>query len=541
MNNSFDDLKDAIASNAFVVGDARTRIINPDQETYTKWIFDFRALLLQPKWLDLYAEIFWERYAATYPFQVCGMESAAISLVAAIVMKGVARGTPVNGLYIRKSRRRYGLMKQIEGTPTSDPIILVDDLINTGKTFDKQIRVLSDAGLKVSEIFVALTFRDKSAYDALGVPIKALFTLEDFNLPLLTTTSPEVAHNAFEVVWKFQAPDPSYNFVVQKSAPAIDDSKMYVGTDAGAFFALDQATGDIVWTFETGKHPPGKGIFSSPALSKGIVYFGAYDGNVYALDAKTGEKRWVYGDADWIGSSPALAPNLNLLFIGLEFGLFRKRGGIAALRMDTGKRVWQQITPALTHGSPLYIKGENMVVIGSNDSTVYAYEAATGTPLWQFRTDGDVRASFAYDQKRRLIFFGTLGGTFYALAHNGVPVFAHEMGGWMYSTPWVDEGVVYFASVDKHIYALSLDTGKEIWSLGTNGRIFASPIIADGSLWCGSNDGRLYEIDPKSGKLKNFFQASERIVNKIAYNPQSKHFFVPTQANEVYCIKRSNE
>lgn len=542
MKEAESDLQKAIQSSAFVSAKSGTRIISSDENTASEWLFDFRALLLQPKWLDRYAEIFWERYASKYPFQVCGMESAAISLVAAIVMKGVQRGTPVNGIYIRKSRKRKGLTKQIEGTLSNESIILVDDLINSGSTFNKQIKILTEAKAHVTHIFTLLAFRDKSAYESLTAEnttcIESVFTLEDFGIPLLAAKQ-QHANDAFETVWRFEAPDPSYNFVVQKSAPIIDNSRIYFGTDAGTFFAIDQATGEIIWTFQTKKHPPGKGIFSSPALSKGVVYFGAYDGNVYALDANTGVKKWAYDDADWIGSSPALAPNLNLLFIGLEFGLFRKRGGIIALRVDTGKRVWEERTPALTHGSPLYIKEENTVVIGSNDSVVYAYQADTGTPLWQFQADGEVKSSFAYDAKRRLILFGTLGGTFYALsALNGVPVFAYEMGGGMYSTPCIDGDTVYFASLDKYIYALSLQTGKEIWSFGTNGRIFASPIIADRSLWCGSNDGKLYEIDPATGKLRNFFQATERIVNKVIYNQETKRMFVPTQANELYCLKR---
>jgi outer membrane protein assembly factor BamB len=74
---------------------------------------------------------------------------------------------------------------------------------------------------------------------------------------------------------------------------------------------------------------------------------------------------------------------------------------------------------------------------------------------------------------------------------------------------------------------------------GTGGRIFATPIIAEGSLWIGSNDGRLYELDPQSGRLVSFFQVTERIVNRIVYNEKTKRFFVPTSKNEMYCIERA--
>jgi outer membrane protein assembly factor BamB len=298
----------------------------------------------------------------------------------------------------------------------------------------------------------------------------------------------------------------------------------------------------VSWSFAAHKEPEGKGIISSPALHEDLVYFGAYDGNVYALEAATGKKRWIYDDADWVGSSPSLAPPLNLLFIGLEFGLWRKRGGIAAIAMRTGAPVWKSMHPELTHGSPLYIEEERLVVIGSNDATVYAYAAKTGELVWRFGADGNVKSSFAYDSKRRLILFGGLGSTFYALsATTGEPVFAKELDGGLYSTPLVKDDTVYFASLDKNIYAVGLNTGNELWKFRTGGRIFASPIIAEGSLWCGSNDGRLYEIDLKTGKQLSSFQASERIVNKIAYDSRTHRIFVTTQTNELYCISKRHD
>jgi outer membrane protein assembly factor BamB/adenine/guanine phosphoribosyltransferase-like PRPP-binding protein len=538
--NSYDDLREAIRTHAFVTSVSGAQIIKNEAGTSSPWLFDFRALLLQPKWLDRYAEIFWEKYASRYPFQVCAMESAGISLVAAIVMKSVERGTPVNGFFIRKSRKRQGLMKQIEGIVTDEPVIMVDDLINSGSTFNKMLKILDEEKRRVSDIFALLAFRDMSAYEfatTRNIHVDALFTLKDFGLPLLPAESAAIPKESFETLWHFQAKDPSFHFVVQKSAPVIDERHVYFGTDSGTFYALNQSDGSIVWTFETKKHPEGKGIFSSPALCNDTVFFGAYDGNVYALEAKTGKVRWTYSKADWIGSSPSVAPDLGLVFIGLEFGLFRKRGGIAALDLKTGKEMWSARTSEQTHGSPLYIKEEDLVVIGSNDGIAYAYDAKKGGALWRYTTEGDIKTTFAYDAKRRTVLFGSMDGKLYALsAHDGTPIFAFETGAGIYSIPLVVEDTVYVASLDKTIYAIDLETGSRRASFDTNGRIFASPILAEGSIWIGSNDGRLYELESKTLKLKSFFQTTERIVNRIAYNPKTKRFFIPTVANELYCL-----
>lgn len=538
-----DDLKQAIQKHVLKRREDGVHIITMESEGITsKWLFDFRALMLQPYWLNRYAEIFWERYASQYPFQVAGMETAGIALVAAIVMKGVERGTPVNGFFIRKSRKRQGLMKMIEGTPTDDPVILVDDLMNSGQTIAKQVDIISSIGKRVSDIFVLLVYRDRSAYqftNERNIALIALFTLADFDIPLQSSDAPTIPKKSFETLWHFAAPNPSFQLVVQKSAPILDDHRVFFGSDAGVFRALDQETGEVLWEFTVGRHPAGKGILSSPALHNGVVYFGAYDGNVYALDAVTGKVRWTNTDADWIGSSPSLAPELDLLFVGLEFGLFSKKGGIAALRMKTGERVWGDRTGALTHGSPLYIPEEELVVVGSNDGVVYAYAAKTGAPKWQYQTGGDIKTSFVYDAKRKLVFFGSMDSKLYALSvRDGSPVFARQTEGGIYSTPLLHKDTVYAASLDKRLYAIDVDTGEDRWAFETSGRIFSSPTFFEGSVWIGSNDGRVYEIDPERGTLLNFFQATERITNKIAYNPRTKRFFIPTCANEMYCVKR---
>ncbi len=537
----YEDFRKAIESFVFVRAKQGAVIIASEHSGAREpWIFDFRALLLQPKWLDRYAEIFWERYASRLPFQVGGIETAGIPLVAAIVMKGVERGTSVNGFYIRKSRKRHGLMKYIEGTLTDDPVVLVDDLINTGQTIEKQANILAREGRKVADAFSILAFRADDAYTFLkerNISLRHLFALTDFGIPLLQSKTPEIPHDAFDIVWHYKAPHPSYHLVVQKSTPLLDDKRVFFGCDDGVFRALDQQTGAVVWEFSTGRHPAGKGILSSPALHDGVVYFGAYDGGVYALDAQTGREIWSYEDADWIGSSPDTAPDLGLLFIGLEFGLWRKRGGIAALDLKTGAARWTAYHADLTHGSPLYIPEESLVVIGSNDGILYAYDARTGDARWKFPTRGEIKTRPAYDPKRRLVIVGSMDGTCYFLsAKTGVPVFARETGAGIYSTPLVVDDTVYVASLDKCLYATDLDSFKERWMYETGGRIFASPMAAGHSVWIGSNDGRLYELDPISGKLKHFFQATERIVNKIIC--RNNRLFVSTVANEMYCLRK---
>ena len=519
------------------------RIIGGDERSQVDWLTDFRALLLQPEWLDRYAELFWERFADQYPFQVCGMETSAISLVAAIVMKSIAKGLPVNGLYCRKSRKRQGMLKQLEGTPNRHHVILVDDLIHSGSTFDKQIKILSDVGLQVSGTFSLLTFRDIATYHfplAPAARIKHVFSLPDIGLPL-EVGKPEDDPEKFDVVWKFEAPGALYNVVSEKSGLACDERCLYFGTDSGTFYALNKSDGSIRWRFTIERGGEGNAIFSTPALHKGMLYFGASDGAVHALDAANGSKRWSYADADWVRSSPCIDSRREILYIGLSHGLLRKEGNVVALDIHTGRAKWSSNIRGTIEGAPLFVPAEDLVIIGDTEGIVHALDAATGVLRWRFGSDGAIHASFAYDSLRRLICFGSAKGTLYALfAPDGSPVFGISSMGWIRSTPLIVDRTLYVSSLDKKLYSINLDTGTEMWNFATKGRVFASPALIGDSIWLGSNDGRLYEIDAKTGRQKGYFQASERIVNKPIFDEKASQYFVPTQANQLYCLKRKS-
>jgi outer membrane protein assembly factor BamB len=434
------------------------------------------------------------------------------------------------------------MLKQIEGRPDDTPVILVDDLINTGSTFNKQISVLTDAGLHVSKIFVLLAFRDPCSYRFPLVPdiqIGHLFTLRDFGQPL-EVPPPEIDGKSFSIEWKFAAPIPHYNVVSEKSGPVIDGDCIYFGSDNGIFYALNQSNGTIKWMYSIKNGSEQSAILSTPALHNGILCFGASDGAVHALDAKTGALQWKYEGADRVGSSPCIGTSRQLLFVGLEFGLWVSRGGIVALDIRTGKTQWQAKIRGAAQSSPLYIEREQLVVIGDNDGGIHAYHPQTGALRWRRAIRGGIFSSFAYDQFRRLICFGGMDGTFYAIsAQDGEPVFGKDSWGGIASTPVIRDRIVYISSLNKKLYAVNLDTGNDIWSFTTRGRIFSSPTFFDGSLWIGSNDGKLYEIDPDSGRQRSSFQTSERIVNRPVYNADTKRIFLPTQANEIYCLQRN--
>ena len=546
MTEQYLKLKKIISEEVFVTK-GKENILSPGGDEI-KWLFDFRRALLKPDVLDAISDVFLERFSGKFPLQIGGIEVAAIPLITGLVMGLNERDRKINGFFIRKSRKKDGLMRMIEGMVTAEKIILVDDIINTGKSFIRQVEVLEGIGKKVDTVFAVLRFRDSEYYKYFhdkGIRVESLFTLDDFADSLkvknLVDKKEGPVPMPFKAEWCFKSENPNYFYVVPKSGPAIDETRLYFGSDSGNFWAINQTDGSVAWKYKVGFHAKGKYIFSSPAIYKDFVYFGSYDGNFYALDKETGKKSWIFMEADWIGSSPCVAPDLGLIFVGLEFGLFRKQGGIAVLDAETGKKKWEYFMPGLVHSSPAYSAKRNVVVCGSNNFSVYGFNAKTGKLLWEFKTDGEVKASFVFDEERGVVCFGSFDKHLYILrANTGELVHKVETGEAIYSTPVAYKNFVYIASLDKILYCINLDTGAVIWKFATSGRVFASPKIIEKRIYIGSNDGRLYELDPETGKNTAFFQATERITNAIACNPSTKKIFLPTFANEIYCLHRAN-
>ena len=60
------------------------------------------------------------------------------------------------------------------------------------------------------------------------------------------------------------------------------------------------------------------------------------------------------------------------------------------------------------------------------------------------------------------------------------------------SSPVVVGDRVFFGSQDGRIYGLDRKSGKEVWRYDAGGKVLASPAVADGKLVICSESGRVY-------------------------------------------------
>jgi eukaryotic-like serine/threonine-protein kinase len=79
------------------------------------------------------------------------------------------------------------------------------------------------------------------------------------------------------------------------------------------------------------------------------------------------------------------------------------------------------------------------------------------------------------------------------------------------SSPAVANGVLYVGSADHRLYALDSNTGAKKWEFKTGSGVASSPAISDGTVYFSSYDGVLYAVAADDGKLRwKFEMAGER-------------------------------
>lgn len=193
-----------------------------------------------------------------------------------------------------------------------------------------------------------------------------------------------------------------------EATPLVADGVMYLTGVWSMVYAIDAATGKILWQYDphvppkTAEHLCCDIVNRGLALYKGKLYSGTLDGRLIALDAATGKRQWEVMTVDTtkpysITGAPRIVDGKVLIGNGgAEFGV---RGYISAYDPDNGKQIWRFYT---VPGDP------------SKPAENKAMEAAAKTwsgDWWQYGGGGTVWDAMAYDPALKLLYVGTGNGS----------------------------------------------------------------------------------------------------------------------------------
>jgi quinohemoprotein ethanol dehydrogenase len=278
----------------------------------------------------------------------------------------------------------------------------------------------------------------------------------------------------------------------QEATPLVVDGRMYFTSAWSKVFALDAATGSLLWSYDP-RVPPEWGVNAccdvvnrGLAAWRGKIFFGTLDGRLIALDAATGNKVWetLTIDPKWrytiTGAPRVVKGNVIIGNGGAEMGV---RGYVSAYGADTGNLVWRFYTVPGDPSKPL-------------ESPILEKSAKTWSgDWWKHGGGGTVWDAIVYDPELDLLYIGTGNG-----------------GPWneKYRNPKREDGLLTCS-----IVALKPETGEYVWhyqedpaddwDYDSDEQIILADIPIDGQarkvLFHAPKNGFFYVLDRATGAL----------------------------------------
>ncbi|HVQ30094.1 MAG TPA: PQQ-binding-like beta-propeller repeat protein [Vicinamibacteria bacterium] len=333
------------------------------------------------------------------------------------------------------------------------------------------------------------------------------------------------------------------------SGPVVAAGRVYVGSSVAFgdnYFALDAATGQLVWSADLGHgsdnstNPCGSvGLGSTAAVASGVLVVGGGDSAYYALDAATGAVLWrhalgldPYGFA-W--TSPLVAGGR--AYVGVASACVDPaRGELRALDMATGAlvanqffvppgadgaSVWNSATLS-PDGAVVYVAtGNDKGTHGAYEQAVVSLDAQTLAILQADKrgpTDLDLDfvstpITFSDAGGRPLLGASHKTGVFYAyLASNlsAGPIWSRTVGAVIGLAPAYDPGVgnggtLFFGGTDdqgrQQVRAVDPATGADRWPPVTLNKIHGNLAAANGLLFVNAGTPGLHVFDERTGAL----------------------------------------
>ena len=197
-----------------------------------------------------------------------------------------------------------------------------------------------------------------------------------------------------------------------EATPIVVDGVMYTSGSTGKAYALDAKTGKEIWSFDphadlrVNREACCDEVNRGVAVWRGKVYVASFDGRLFALDAATGSIVW---QADTIidkkrGYTSTGAPEVagKVVVIGNGGGEYDARGYISAYDLDTGKLAWRFFTVPGDPSKPY-----------ENPELEAAAKTWDPKSRWDMGGGGTVWDALVYDPELNLLYFGTGNGTFY--------------------------------------------------------------------------------------------------------------------------------
>jgi outer membrane protein assembly factor BamB len=262
----------------------------------------------------------------------------------------------------------------------------------------------------------------------------------------------------------------------------VADGRVHAYGADGALYALDAATGALLWSVQTGSS-----VTTAPVRTGDTVYF-ALDNGLLALDTASGRTRWHQK----ITGAEVLVIDRDTLYAASD------RGILYALDPATGRTRWRDQADGIIRRILPHPSGD--LVYAAGDDGVVALDARSGARRWRvpvarFTTVNNAAAT---------------SDTVYAASDDQVQAIDRRTGRvrWRLSGPvridlQMADGAVY-VGVGSALSKLDAATGKRQWSydVGPLDLTMNALTLARGVVYLNVALGRVHALDPATGRLR---------------------------------------
>lgn len=290
-----------------------------------------------------------------------------------------------------------------------------------------------------------------------------------------------------------------------RSTAAVYENELYFTDTTSTLYAIDKADGKLKWkqqldnSLSNGKFTdPWDYYISSPAIDQDIIYVGGEGPFFYAVSRLDGSILWQH-------ETPMLFIHNKAAIADGKVFIADMTGEVTALDQKTGKPIWSQDYGAV-QSSIAYKDG--LLYFGSRDQYVYALDAESGEIKWTYLTSGGSWVSSSAAVNDEYVAIGSSDSKYVHVFDpvSGQSKFDFQAGSRVFGSPVIVDHILYFgtAFTDKKannadtdaFYAVDLKTGKEKWRFAeAHSPILSTPVVADGVVFFTTLDGHVYALN----------------------------------------------
>jgi len=143
----------------------------------SNYYFNCKAVTLHPEGMHLVGNLIFDMIEGLDVKGIGGLTLGADPVAYAVSYTSYLKGKPVETFVVRKSAKLHGTMQWLEGdVKKGDKVVVVDDVVTTGKSTIEAINRAKEAGLEIAKVICLIDRQEggRENIEALGYKVEAL-------------------------------------------------------------------------------------------------------------------------------------------------------------------------------------------------------------------------------------------------------------------------------------------------------------------------------------------------------------------------------